>query len=134
MTDVDRTALLCSLGGFICLIIGVYGLLNKENIKKSYYFMSKNMLVVAATMIPFFIFVLFFRFTMIGKNIMTQSVYNVIALIWIAGSSLIVGLYGYLKRGQIKNDIYTQISKLQLFTAIGMTVFIFFYWHRWHHF
>ena len=120
--------------GIVCLIVGGYGALNKKSIKKSYYYISKNLLLAATIIMPFFIFVLFSKFTSTGRSIVGSSAYTLISLLWSAGLLLVVGIDGYLKREQIKNDIYCKLSVMQLVGGIIGGVFIFFYWLKWHHF
>lgn len=131
MTGIDIKLFIV---GIICLIVGGYGVLNKNNIKKTYYYIAKNLLLAAAVIIPFFIFVFFSKFSSIGQSIVGQSVFNFISLLWISALLLVVGLDGYFKREQIKNDLYNKFSAMQLVGGTIGFIFILFYWLKWHHF
>jgi NADH:ubiquinone oxidoreductase subunit 2 (subunit N) len=131
MTGIDIKLFIV---GIVCLIVGGYGVLNKKRIKKTNYYICKNLLLTAAMMIPFFLFVLFSKFTSTGRNIVDQSAFTLISTLCITALLFVVGLDGYLKREQIKNEMYYQFSVMQLIGSIILVVGTIIFWFKWHHF
>ena len=100
MTATDIQLLIyAGLVGIPILIVGIRGIVNRNKINNaSHFYSSISLSLLGSMMAIFLIFLLFFRFTTVGRTMMSEKRFDVLGIFFFIIISFIWGTYGIVNR------------------------------------
>ncbi|NTW98477.1 MAG: hypothetical protein HGB35_00775 [Geobacteraceae bacterium] len=124
MTGVDiRLLLLAGFGSFGCFLGGIRLLKRKKDV--SAFHMAINLFLGAGLFTIFLVACLVFYLTeALGYQLVNKNIFYLLGTIWLGAGLFVSGLYGILKKKEIRDVAFFRLSVTQLLGSIMTAIFV----------